>query len=70
MKYISLFLASFSVVMCIVLTYFLVFTELFIDRIDGNKRTILIVILVTYAIFRVIRIYQMFLKIRRNGSEN
>lgn len=55
---ISVILACFSIVMCLVLSYFLLFTELLIERIDGRNRQILVGILLLYSVFRIFRIYQ------------
>jgi hypothetical protein len=59
-------LASFSVVMCLVLSYFLLFTEFAIDRLYGRNRQILVVILLAYCVFRLFRIY----KTLKNNSQH
>jgi hypothetical protein len=41
------------------------FTDFMIDRVYGNKRMILTVVFLAYAVFRGIRIYQIF-KANRN----
>ncbi|MGV3631482.1 MAG: hypothetical protein ACO1O6_09750 [Bacteroidota bacterium] len=58
MKHISVFLASFSVVMCLVMAYFLIFTEFALDRVYGTNRQILVAILLVYCAFRIFRIYK------------
>jgi len=42
--------------MCLVLAYYLQFTDLMLDRVYGNRRLIVVLMLVIYAIFRVFRI--------------
>lgn len=69
MKYIPVVLASFSVVMCFVLTYFLAFTELLVDRLQGQPRYITIAILLAYAAMRIFRMIKMIKKIRHELSE-
>lgn len=69
MKYIPVVLASFSVVMCFVLTYFLAFTELLVDRLQGQPRYITIAILLAYAAMRIYRMVKMIKKIRHELSE-
>lgn len=69
MKYIPVVLASFSVVMCFVLTYFLAFTELLVDRLQGQPRYITIAILLAYAAMRIFRMVKMIKKIRHELSE-
>ena len=56
MKYISLFLASLSIFLCLTLLYFIATTELFSDRLQGNKRIVMIVILSAYAGFRIYKL--------------
>ncbi len=68
MKYISVIFACFSVVMCIVLAYFLLFTELAAERLQGNYRQLLVGILLLYCVFRIFRIYK-FIKNTKHESE-
>ncbi|MCE3295184.1 MAG: hypothetical protein K0R65_898 [Crocinitomicaceae bacterium] len=68
MKQISVLLASFSVVMCLVLSYFLIFTELMRDRLYGTNRQILVAILLFYCVFRIFRIYKL-IKNKQNEPE-
>lgn len=42
--------------MCLVLAYFIQFTDLKADTLYGNRRLILVLMLLIYAIFRVFRI--------------
>lgn len=59
MKVISTILASFTIVICLVLIYFLSTTELFSDRLVGNKRLVMILILVVYVLFRFFKLYRI-----------
>ena len=68
MKYFSVILASFSVVMCLVLAYFLTFTELFMERLDGNSRYIMIGVLLVYGFIRVLRIRKDLKNIKDESS--
>ena len=56
MKYVSLLLASLSIILCLVLLYFISTTELFSDRLQGGKRTLMIVILTVYSAFRIYKL--------------
>ncbi len=42
--------------MCLVLAYFIQFTDLKSDTLYGNRRLILVLMLVIYAIFRIFRL--------------
>jgi ABC-type Fe3+-siderophore transport system permease subunit len=59
MKSITIILAGFSIVMCLVLTYFLLFTELVEERLTGTNRLILVGVLIAYALFRSFRTYKL-----------
>lgn len=59
MKYISASLALFSVAMCLVISYFLVFTDLLSERLSGTNRQILIAVLIAYALYRSYRIIKL-----------
>lgn len=63
---ISMVLTGFVVIICLVLVYFLSFTELMIDNLYGNKRIIFIVLLIAYAGFRSFRLYTMYTKKSKN----
>jgi hypothetical protein len=59
---ISMIISGFSILMCLVLAYFLLFTELLAEGMSGNKKIILVIILIGYAIFRSFRLYAMMNK--------
>lgn len=59
----------FSVVMVIIViagAFAFTFTDFMIDRVYGNKRIILTVVFLGYAVFRGVRIYQIFQSNRNN----
>jgi len=58
----NIVLTGFIILMCLVLTYFLLFTELMADGLTGNRRLILVLILMAYALFRGYRLYKMMKK--------
>lgn len=55
-KRITHIFAGFIIVMCLVLAYFMAFTQLMQEEIKGTKRTIFVVILLAYAIYRGFRL--------------
>lgn len=62
-------ISGFSILMCLVLAYFLLFTELLADGMSNNKRTILVVILIAYAVFRSFRLYAMMTSKNKNSDQ-
>jgi len=60
-------LAGFIIVMCVVFSYFLLFTEMMSDTMKGSKRIIFIVILLSYGAYRAYRIYR---NIQESNHEN
>jgi hypothetical protein len=65
---ISMIISGFSILMCLVLAYFLLFTELLAEGMSGNKKIILVIILISYAIFRSFRLYAMMNKKNKNSG--
>lgn len=51
-------LAGFIIAMCVVLSCFLLFTDLMADTISGNKRTLFVAILLAYGAYRSYRLYK------------
>lgn len=51
-------LAGFIIVMCVVLSGFLLFTDLMGDIISGNKRNLFVTILLGYGAYRGYRLYR------------
>jgi magnesium-transporting ATPase (P-type) len=62
MKNIKYITGSFVIVMAAILAAYLYFTPIFSDRVYGGRRTILICLLLGYAIFRGARMYLNFQK--------
>ena len=57
---INLGFSSMMVLLTIVGFFVLLFTDLLSDRVFGNKRYILAVVFLAYAIYRSYRMYQVF----------
>jgi len=57
---VSLWFSVFMVIIVIAGAIAFTFTDFMIDRLYGNKRIILTVVFLAYAVFRGIRIYQVF----------
>jgi hypothetical protein len=51
-------LAGFIIAMCVVLSGFLLFTDLMAESIHGTKRTVFVVILLAYGAYRGYRLYR------------
>jgi hypothetical protein len=66
MKIVNIAMSLVSITLCVVLFYFITFTEIFSDRLDGFKKPMMIAILVIYAIYRS---YMLYLSIK-NGNRN
>ena len=60
----TLFIAGAMIVMCLVMCYYMLFTDILIDKLYGTKRTIFVVILLAYAAYRGYRIYDTIKKNR------
>jgi hypothetical protein len=65
-KQISAFIGAATVIMCFVFATFLLFTQLLEPGLSGARRTILILILLGYGIFRGIRVYNDFKSIKQH----
>ncbi|WP_300356254.1 hypothetical protein [Fluviicola sp.] len=63
-KNITHIVAGFMIIMCLVMTYYLLFTDLFIEKIYGFKRNAFIVLLLGYAAYRAFRLYTTIKKDR------
>jgi hypothetical protein len=57
-NFISNTFSAFIIVMCLALSGFMLFTELFNDKMTESKRTIFVIVMITYATFRGFRLYQ------------
>jgi hypothetical protein len=65
--YISVYLGFAMMIVVVVLAVMLIFTDMWIDRMNGGKRTFMILLLLAYAVYRGFRIYSVF---RSRGPEN
>jgi hypothetical protein len=63
---VSLWFSVFMVILVIAGAIAFTFTDFMIDRLYGNKRIILTVVFLGYAVYRGIRIYQVFKSNQRN----
>jgi cytochrome c biogenesis protein CcdA len=55
-KNITHIVAGFMIVMCLVMCYYLAFTDFLVDKLYGTKRQIFIVLLVLYGAYRSYRL--------------
>lgn len=62
MKYINALLSSTTIIICLVLVYYLSATDMFTDRLVGTKRIVLTLLLVIYALFRMYKVYRLIKK--------
>jgi hypothetical protein len=64
MQLLSLWFGAFMIILVISLAAAFTFTDFYLDRLFGNKRTAFIFVLIAYAVYRSFRIYQV-LKYRK-----
>jgi len=57
---------GFVIVLCVVFSYFLLFTDLMIDTMHGTKRTVFVIVLLSYGAFRGYRLIRSF----KEGKES
>ncbi len=67
-KNITYIVAGFMIIMCLVMSYYLLFTDLLIRDLYGFKRQIFIAILLLYGTYRGFRLYSEIKKDKRNNS--
>ena len=58
-KNFTLITTGFIVIMCLVMVYFMLFTDLMIETMNGTKRIAFIVVMLIYAAFRSYRLYKL-----------
>lgn len=58
------------VAMCLVLAYYLQFTDIMFDRVYGTRRTIIVVMLAVYSVFRIIRLVLAYKKDKLNEKNS
>jgi flagellar biosynthesis protein FliQ len=68
MKTVNLAISFVSIITCLIFAYFLLFTDLKEDTLYGNKRIILSIIFIVYALLRMYRAYKQF-KTKDNETE-
>lgn len=68
MKTVNLAISFVSIITCLIFAYFLLFTDLKEDTLYGNKRIILSIIFIIYALLRIYRAYKQF-KTKDNETE-
>jgi hypothetical protein len=59
-------MAGFMVVMCLVMAYFLLFSDLLIERLYGFKRHLFVALILVYGLYRAFRLYTL---IQNNKKE-
>jgi hypothetical protein len=57
MKIVNIAMSLISITLCVVLFYFITFTNVFSDRLDGFKKPMMMAILGVYAIYRSFMLY-------------
>lgn len=57
---------GFVIILCVVFSYFLLFTDLLIETMHGPKRTIFVIVLLSYGAFRAYRL----IKSVKQGKES
>jgi hypothetical protein len=57
MKIVNITMSIVSITLCVVLFYFISFTNIFSDRLDGFKKPMMLAILGVYAIYRSFMLY-------------
>lgn len=57
MKIVNIAMSLISITLCVVLFYFITFTNVFSDRLDGFKKPMMMAILGVYSIYRSFMLY-------------
>ena len=57
MKIVNITMSIVSITLCVVLFYFITFTNVFSDRLDGFKKPMMMAILGVYALYRSFMLY-------------
>ena len=65
MKIVNIAMSIVSITLCVVLFYFITFTNVFSDRLDGFKKPMMMAILAVYAIYRSFMLYLTIKKANR-----
>ncbi len=56
-RIITIGLTTAIVIMSFVMASYFAFTDIMIDRLFGTKRSVLIIVLICYALYRIYRLY-------------
>ncbi len=57
MKIVNITMSIVSITLCVVLFYFITFTNVFSDRLDGFKKPMMMAIFGVYALYRSFMLY-------------
>jgi hypothetical protein len=67
MKIVNIAMSILSITMCVVLFYFIAFTSIFADRLDGFKKPMMLAILSVYGVYRIFMLYLSLKKKKRSS---
>jgi len=67
-KNVTYLFAGFMVVMCLVMSYYLVFTDILIEKLYGFKRHLFVALMLIYGAYRTFRLYSIIQKDRRDKN--
>jgi len=65
----NIIFACFIIAICLIMAYFVAFTELWNDKLQGNTRTIFVGMMLLYAVFRSYRLVKAFKEQNRKNEE-
>lgn len=68
LSWIPIILSSSSIILSLILLYFILFSTIFDDRLEGNKKPIIAIVLIAYTLFRGYRVY-LTIKKRNNDQQ-
>ncbi len=68
-KNVNFFISGFMVIMCLILSYYLIFTDLKMDTLNGFKRQMCIAILLLYGFYRGFRLYTLIKNSKKEEEE-
>jgi hypothetical protein len=68
MKIVNITMSLVSITLCVVLFYFIAFTNVFSGRLDGFKKPMMLAILSVYAVYRSFMLYLSFKNLKRKNA--
>lgn len=68
-KYINYIFSGFVIILCLVWSYFLLFSDEFVGNIPNTQRKIFVGILLLYAAFRGFRLYTLIQQNKINNNK-